>query len=389
MHVNEQEITLSNGIDQAQYTLRTMDSAELQHYFETHFHNHEEVPYRVDPLRAPRETDHRNATFTLYPVQRLDDLIHQLKQLPANAEFRRQVEFVVTPDKTLLFAFSGGPTATLPTHMEMSERVLSMGQMIFSDDLTQIIGLEHQSHDFPVQHPGHYLWPLAILNQMVPERITNLSVYHSERVAGNMHQRYAVSEIKQQEIAGLLPENLDTSSLSALNNQTNLITKALSAPQPAGVVRQIYLDIDSLFTRLNAHNQTVTHTAPQAEQPGHQASNHEQLVARPLFRRIGGTDELILALRAVRARGVSFTLFSPAVEAVARQEQPAIFNGSSQSEGQAFTARNTPSETQTLAVTRGKRHRHSEGFYSEANQAQIKRQKPEDSNASRTTLSNF
>lgn len=333
--------------------LELMPHDKLKHCFQNHFDQHGAKPYRVDPRRSPRATDRQAAQFTLYPVQCFDDLVSVLQHLPFDEEFahhKYQAEFVVTPAMTLYFARAGGPSSTLPSHMQMSENVLSAGQIMFSNDFTQIVGLGQQSQDFPFSYSGHYMWPLAILNQLMPERIENLNVYHGQAGVMGIYECTAVSQIKQAAIASLLPSALNEKCFRSCNDQNEPVIKNQNEP----VIR----------------------------------------IPRPTY---GSYLDEVIRSRGLRDAGLPMFAAGPRPRSVLASHVQTLLAARQQQAQQALLAAanatqvNPPepvvsaTESKQPAIN-GKRARHGVGFYSEANQARIKEPTFQSSKKMRTGL---
>ena len=171
-------------------------------------------------LRVPAKPSEDTSYYhTVYPTQHLSELTTLLKTLdedePINDRFTAR--YLVTKEKTLLFAREGKPGIDIPAHRAIRNECLAAGNIIFSEDYESITGINHQSGDFHSTQ-GSMVWALAILLFMNAPLADSFTLIISDEVAGNFVSRHAV--VTRATLATLIPAAIHGIDLSANNDLT-------------------------------------------------------------------------------------------------------------------------------------------------------------------------
>ncbi len=169
-------------------------------------------------LRVPGRPSADNSYYhTFYPTQQLSELTDVLKILDADEPLndRFTARYLVTKEKTLLFAREGRPGVDIPAHREIRGECLAAGNILFSEDYEHITGVNHQSGDFHSTQ-GSMVWVIAILLFMNAPIADSFTLILSNEVAGDfVSTRH---EITKEALAALVPDAIHEIDLSA--NQT-------------------------------------------------------------------------------------------------------------------------------------------------------------------------
>ena len=168
-------------------------------------------PVRRVPTRPTQDASYY---YSFYSANRLTELTDTLRTLDESESLndRFTARYLVTKEKTLLFAREGQPGMEIPAHRSIRGECLAAGNVIFSENYEFITGINHQSGDFH-STKGSMVWAIAILlfmNVPISDRFT---LVLSEEVAGEFVSTPSV--ITKAELLALVPDAMHGIDLAA------------------------------------------------------------------------------------------------------------------------------------------------------------------------------
>lgn len=141
-----------------------MDIEEIRQGFLQAYQNSNRISC-VLPPDAPRKYKYR-----IFPLLCLDKLLNEIQQSafpdksydPLDDDFNHNygARFIVDVDKEIKFSFEGCRSSSVPAHTDMANRVLSAGNIYFSEDYSKIVGISNKS--------GHFLPDFSTLVFAIP-----------------------------------------------------------------------------------------------------------------------------------------------------------------------------------------------------------------------------